>query len=115
MALFTAVPSVPNQNISEWQSAILTALKENVELLTGQRGGTGGDNRAIIKGEVRVNQIAQPMFSRVTATGQGYNISGQNVASLEDFGRLINDVQLLANDVATLRWVVNALIAQLRG
>lgn len=115
MALFTAVPSVPNQNISEWQSAIMSALKENVELLTGQRGTAGASNQALIRGQVRVNQISAPVFSRVTATGQGYTISGQNVASLDDFGKLINDVQLLANDVATLRTAFNALVAQLKG
>ncbi len=115
MSLFSAIPSVPNQNISEWQSAILSALKENVELLTGQRGAAGLSNKALISSQVRVNQISAPVFSRVTATGQGYTISGQNVASLDDFGKLINDVQLLANDVATLRLAFNTLVAQLKG
>lgn len=115
MSLFSAIPSVPNQNISEWQSNILAALKENVELLTGQRGNAGAGNQAVIRGQVRVNQITAPTFTRVNATGQGYTISGQNVAALDDFGKLINDVQLLANDVATLRLAFNTLVAQLKG
>lgn len=115
MTQFAAIPSVPNQNISEWQAAILSALKENVELLIGYRGSAAAGNTAIIKGSIRVNQLTSPTFSRVTATGQGYTISGQNVASLDDFGKLINDVQLLANDVATLRLAFNTLVSQLKG
>ncbi len=115
MAKFSSIPAVPNQNISEWQAAVLNALKENVELLTGYRGAGAASNAAVIKGNIRVNPAGTPSFSRVTATGQGYTISGQNVAALDDFGKLINDVQLLANDVATLRAVVNTLIAQLKG
>lgn len=112
MAQFTAIPTIPNQSITEWQSFVLAALKENVELLTGQRGGAG--SRAVLKGEIRTAQTQRPVFSRVSATGQGYTISGQNVAALDDFGRLINDVQLLANDVATIRQVLNALLADLK-
>lgn len=115
MSRFTAVPSVPTGNMTEWQGQILRALKENVELLSGIRGEADLQSKAVTVGQVRVNSTAAPTFSRVSATGKGYNISGQNVADLDDFGKLINDVQLLANDVATLRNTVNALIAQLKG
>ncbi len=115
MARFTAVPSVPTGNMTEWQGQILRALKENVELLAGIRGEADLQSKAVTKGQLTVNQTAAPTFSRVSATGQGYTISGQNVAGLDDYAKLINDVQLLANDVATLRSTVNALIAQLIG
>lgn len=115
MSRFTAVPSVPTGNMTEWQGQILRALKENVELLAGIRGEADLQSKAVTIGQVRVSSTAAPTFSRVSATGKGYTISGQNVADLDDFGKLINDVQLLANDVATLRNTVNALIAQLKG
>ena len=115
MARFTAIPSVPTGNVTEWQGQIFRALKEDVELLAGIRGEADLASKAVTRGQLRVNQTAQPTFSRVSATGKGYTISGQNVADLDDFGKLINDVQLLANDVATLRNVVNTLIAQLKG
>jgi len=115
MSRFTAVPSVPTGNVTEWQGQILRALKENVELLAGIRGEADGASKAVTKSQVRVNQASNPTFSRVSATGKGYTISGQNVPDLDDYGKLINDVQLLANDVATLRNTVNALIAQLKG
>jgi hypothetical protein len=115
MARFTAIPSVPTGNVTEWQGQIFRALKEDVELLAGIRGEADLASKAVTRGQLRVNQTAQPTFSRVSATGKGYTISGQNVPDLDDYGKLINDVQLLANDVATLRNVVNLLIAQLKG
>lgn len=115
MSRFTAVPSVPTGNMTEWQGQILRALKENVELLAGIRGEADSQSQAITKGQIGVKSTSAPTFSRVSATGKGYTISGQNVPDLDDYGKLINDVQLLANDVATLRNTVNALIAQLKG
>jgi hypothetical protein len=53
-------------------------------------------------------------MTRVSATGAGFVISGTQVAGLEDFGRLISDVQKLANDVANIRATLNALIQQLK-
>ncbi len=115
MARFTAVPSVPTGNVTEWHGQILRSLKENVELLAGIRGEVDLQSKAITRGQLRVNSAPNPTFSRVTATGKGYTISGQNVPDLDDYGKLINDVQLLANDVAALRNTVNSLIAQLKG
>jgi len=53
-------------------------------------------------------------MTRVSATGSGFTISGTQVAGLEDFSRLISDVQKLANDVANIRATLNALIQQLK-
>jgi hypothetical protein len=54
-------------------------------------------------------------MQRVTAEGKGYTISGNNVADLDDYAKLVVNVQELANDVAYLRNVLNGLIAQLKG
>jgi hypothetical protein len=51
---------------------------------------------------------------QVTATGAGFTISGQNVASLEDYAKLIVDVQTLIGDVAYIKDVLNTLISQLK-
>jgi hypothetical protein len=37
------------------------------------------------------------------------------VAGLDDYGKLITDVQTLANDLALTRAVLNALIRQIKG
>lgn len=115
MARFTAVPSIPTGNVTEWQSQVLNAMKENVELLAGIRGEADLASKAVTRGQLSVNSAPTATFSRVSATGKGYTISGQNVPDLDDYGKLINDVTLLANDVANLRATLNALIAQLKG
>ena len=52
---------------------------------------------------------------QVAAKGVGFTISGEKVASLDDYGKLIVDVQTLANDVKVTRDVLNILIRQLKG
>lgn len=111
---FTAIPSIPQGGLNDWQFNTLTAMKENIELLTGARGA---DNsvRAVVKGQVTVSNPPTQNMTRVTAQGTGYTIGGATVPSLDDYGKLVSDVQQLANDVANLRTTVNTLINQLKG
>lgn len=111
---FTAIPPIPPGGLTDWQFNTLTAMKENLELLTGARG-VDKSMRAIIKGQVTVSNPPTQNMTRVTAQGTGYTISGVLVPSLDDYGRLLSDVQQLANDVANLRATVNTLINQLKG
>lgn len=112
---YTAIPAVPQTGVDEWQSRILNALKENVELLTGTRGEP--DSASVALNRARVNVAVPPAqaMRQVSASGRGVIISGVNVPLLEDYNQLIVDVQRLANDVATLRATVEVLITQLRG
>jgi hypothetical protein len=111
---FTAIPTIPQGGLNDWQFNTLTAMKENLELLTGARGTNNGV-RAIVRGQLTVvNPPAQTMI-RVTAQGTGFTIGGATVPSLDDYSRLVSDVQQLANDVANLRATVNTLINQLKG
>lgn len=114
MSRFTAIPAVPT-GLNEWQNQLLNTMKEDVELLCGIRGESDLASKAITKSQVTVNEADEMRLKRVTAEGKGYTISGQNVADLDDYAKLITNVQDLANDVAYLRSVVNVLIAQLKG
>ena len=111
---FAAIPSIPQGGLTDWQFNTLTAMKENLELLTGARGS---DNsvRAVVKGQVTVANPPTQTMTRVTAQGTGFTISGATVPSLDDYSKLVSDVQQLANDVANLRATVNTLINQLKG
>jgi hypothetical protein len=115
MARFTAIPDVPTRVAAQWESQMLDALKQNVELLSGLRGEADGASRAVRRGDLRVRLVPTPTFTRVTAEAKGFTISGERVASFDDYNKLINDVQRLGNDVATLRQVLNILITQARG
>lgn len=110
---FSAIPSIPQQGMTDWQFSTLNAMKDNIELLTGARGNTAGV--AITKGAVTVVDAPAQSMQRVTAEGTGYTISGVTVPSLDDYGKLVSNVQQLANDVASLRTTLNTLINQLKG
>lgn len=111
---FTPMPAVPQQGLNDLQFAILNSLKENVELLIGARGENGLSRRAVTTGDITVSNPPTQQLQRVTAQGVGFTISGVNVPGLEDYVKLISDVQTLANDVANLRQVVDILVSQLK-
>ena len=111
MPTFASIRDIPQTGLSEWESAVLNAMKENIEILMGQRAS---GVRAITSDTVTVQQQDVQQMKQVTATGAGYTISGVTVAALDDHVKLINNVQQLANDVASLQQVVNVLIGQLR-
>jgi hypothetical protein len=110
--MYASIPAVPQQGIPEWQFQFMNSVKQNLELLAAQRGDTG--YQALIKGQLGVFPADELSMTQVTAVGAGFTISGQNVAGLEDYSKLLVDVQKLANDVGYLREVVNTLIAQLK-
>jgi hypothetical protein len=110
---FSAIPSIPQSGLTDWQFRTLSVMKENIELLTGTRGISGA--AAITRGNITVSFAPVQTMQQVTAAGEGYTISGVNVASAEDYAKLIVNVQQLANDVANVRATLNALVNQLRG
>lgn len=110
---FAAVPAIPQSGMTDWQFQTLNAMKENIDLLTGARGGGAG--AAVTRGSVTIREAPQMTMQSVSALGAGYTISGVTVPSSDDYAKLVSDVQKLANDVAVLRNTVNSLIAQLKG
>jgi hypothetical protein len=112
---FTAIPSAPQAGAEEWLVRTLTALKENVELLTASRGEPDLASAALTRSSIRVATPPAQTMQRVSARGSGVSISGTNVPVLEDYVALTNDVQKLANDVANLRATVELLLTELKG
>lgn len=110
---FAAIPNIPLTGLTDWQAYVLSALKENVEILTGVRGGS--DGKAVVQGYITVSQVPALTMTRVSATGAGYVVSNVRVPAAEDYAKLLTNVQELANDVATLRTALNTLIAQMKG
>lgn len=115
MARFSAIPNPPQTEMSSWQYYMLTALKENVELLIGARGEKDGASRAVTKASVTVTGVPDQTMRQVTAQGAAVNLDGAVVPAMEDYSELIKNVQSLANDVAAVRATLNTLIGQLRG
>lgn len=108
---YSAIPPVPQGQITDWEFRFLTSIKQNVEVLTGQRPGSG---QAINTEQVTVVPMSSMQFQQVTASPVGVTISGSNLPLLEEFVKLMVDVQTLGADVATLRALINSLILQLK-
>jgi hypothetical protein len=111
---FTAIPDIQLTGLSDWQYHTLTAMKENLDLLTGAGGDGAESAAALTRASITIDDVPDQTMTKVEAIGAGYTISGQQVPDLADYVTLITNVQQLANDVATLQSYVNALIAQLR-
>lgn len=122
MSRFTAIPQIPASGLLDWQVVMFHTIKENVELLTGQRGELDRASQAITRGTVNMSQLAAQRLQTVkpstmngvTAQGQGFTIDGQNVASLADYVKLIEDVQRLGNDHRQLMSEVSTLMLDVK-
>ena len=116
---FTGVPAVPQGGFTDYQTVLIGAVKENVELLTGLRGEVDTASKAVTQGQVTVNEMGQQKLQQTTAKGTGsvITISGTayELANLDDVRKLIVDVQTLAGDVAEMRATLNFLLRQLKG
>jgi hypothetical protein len=113
MARFSGVPAVPIELVEPQVARILSALKENVELLTNQRGETDGASVALTAGSVTVAPVTAT-FQGLSAQAVGTEVNNVAVPLLSDYVKLLQDFQRLSYDVAVLRTAVNNLIAQLR-
>ena len=114
MARFTGVPELP-PDLSEWEFRVLTALKQNVELLTGARNEIDGASRALVRSDISVSSLINSQFTGLSAKGGGVAIAGVSVPTLEDYTALLQDFIRLGQDVAVLRNTVSVLIKQLKG
>lgn len=113
MARFTGIPSLPQSGLDDAQYRLLSALKENVELLVGSRGERDLSSKAVTVGSVSAS-VPPSGITNLSARGAKVTISGQTVPSLADYTVLLRDVQTLINDVNALRGTLNTLLAELK-
>ena len=116
---FVGIPNIPTDGLADCQSQVFSAVKENVELLTGARGGTSA-NAAVSKGARSINPIADQNMRQVSAQGATWTgvsglSAGETVANGADYVMLVKDVQVLADDLAYTRRALNILIKQMKG
>lgn len=150
MARFSGIPEIPEGLGQEWAPVMLGAMKQNIELLCGIRGESDSASQALLRGDrdillrtqddvflrgqLRLEQVPSiSPFSyqlgytgySITATGAGFVIgegeSAVQVASLEDFARLIGDVAnvnartgVLAQDIVNLAQLTAQLVTDVQ-
>ena len=93
---------------------ILAQLTENSELMSGQLGE--GESRSIFRGDLDgISTMPTQKLVALSAKGAGFVISGENVPSLEDYGKLLEDVNLMTADMFETREQLNTLLNILKG
>lgn len=115
-AQFTAIPSLPQVGLQPWQYYFYSALKSNMEMLTGGANGTDSSRTAVTAGQITVAAPPAQNMTKVTADGSAIGLKDEQVSvpTSDDYVKLVSNVQTLANDVASLRSTVELLIKQLK-
>lgn len=72
------------------------------------------DNNVVYKDQVTVNPPS-PLINATSAQGQAFSISGVSVASGEDFGALVGNVQTLIQSHGQLATAFKNQVDQIRG
>lgn len=112
MPRFAALREIPTTGLNEWESSLLGSMKENIELLTGNRvAGVKAVMTDVLAS--RIKAVDNLTSRQIIAAGAGFTISGSNVPSLADYNLLRQDVQTIINDVARIQNVLNSLIQAL--
>ena len=74
MAKFVAIPQL-TEGLTPWQKMYLDAVKENIELITRQRGD--GSKAAILKGDIAVDYLSPatgPTLAEVNGIISQFNL-----------------------------------------
>jgi len=108
MPRFVAIPELPVSGLLDFQALLFGAMKENVELLSGTRGEADLSSRAIVRGDIGVEQLGTQNLVQI-------NTSNSALPPTAGFVDLRNDVQTLANDLFRTRQAFDLLIANLKG
>jgi hypothetical protein len=118
MSKFRNIPEPPyqaNQEDLNW----FQHVKYNLEILMGQRQ----DDAAILRSDIKVQQVLDPKLVRLKTGQQGVeilsastvpNTGNVKVPTLEDYLQLQQDVDALRADVEKFRSFFNTLTLNLR-
>ncbi|MEM0462112.1 MAG: hypothetical protein QW318_07945 [Candidatus Caldarchaeum sp.] len=113
MSRFAAIPLVPTGTVPEPVFRLLVAMKENIDILTGT-GPTGRSQRAVLKSDFSLPPISGRLNYSMNARGAGVSFSGVQVPVLEDYAKLLQDVQNLSIIVAEQQAYIARLVEELR-
>ena len=93
---FTAIPEVPI-GITDAQTLLISAVKENVELLTGFRNEDDSNSKSITKGDITVREGQIQKMRQISAKGKGFTfdpVSADAYVNLLQSNLSLNDEQI---------------------
>ena len=105
---FAALPAIPSEGLSESEVRMYSAVKQNIEQLTGQ----AGDNFyvALVRGTITASVVESVNAQSVGVSGQAYVINNLQVAPATELIALAGTVQSVIYDVKNVRDALNTLI-----
>ena len=112
---FTSVRQTPLEGVDFGLFESVTSIKQNLELLMGQRGESDNASRAITPAYITVAEAGAQRSAVTTAEGIGFTLQGAQVPSYTDYQKVVSDIRNLSADVAELRTSLNTLLVQLKG
>ena len=114
MPQYQGLPAIPPEQIPQWQYDILSAMKENLEIMMGQRG----PGRTVTNDAIGVEPADRQGMKQLSARGDFYELTTTGgviyFPTRDDYVKLLNDTQQLAIDVANIQSALNALLENLR-
>lgn len=108
---FFGLSTPPVDDKNPLLSSFLNGVKQNMEILTGAKPGSGG--KAVVQGHITVPQL-KPGTANYVPEISGIDISGVTVASSQDLAEIATAVNQLVADNAELRRYINTLVKQLQ-
>ncbi|MCH9837311.1 hypothetical protein K0U83_16735 [bacterium] len=114
MPQYQGLPAIPSEEIPQWQYDILSSMKENLEIMMGQRG----PGRTVTNDAIGVEAAERQTMKQLSARGDFYELTTTGgviyFPTRDDYVKLLNDTQQLAIDVANIQSALNALLENLR-
>jgi hypothetical protein len=114
MPQYQGIPAIPPEKIEQWQYDVMSAMKENLEILMGQRG----PGRVVTNDSIPIEAAERQVMKQVSARGNYYNLATSagtlQIPTRDDYVKLLTDVQQLSIDVANIQAALNALLINMR-
>ena len=114
MPTFQAIPDVPLEGLNQALYSLLSAMKENLEIMMGVRQSgvkavmSDAVTTLIADNITQVRRSAQGAYTHYTS------FSTMDVVSVTDYVKLLDDVQQVINELVLLQRQVNDLITRMQ-
>lgn len=129
MSRFAVIPPVPYTGVASWEVQILTAMIQNVNLLTANQERSSITTQAVLRSTYNVGDIVPPVIpitmenlpnnplagATIVSFGDGaiYDSNSSTYPSLVSQCVLASDMNKMIAEVTDLRNAVNNIITQL--
>lgn len=129
MSRFAVIPPVPYSGVPPWEIQILTAMAQNVNLLTANQDRSNISTQAVLRSTYNVSGILPEVIVVNTEQLPNNLLSGRNISGYGDgavydsnaatYPGLVNqcvlasDMDKMILEIADLRNAVNNIISQL--